>query len=88
MSISCSYRLSEAVKIVVTLGILMTYGLQLTVTADLVWSWIKKKKAKKAVRKHGSKVVVIEKTKTSLDYYIMRFVLIVGTGKCVKKYLV
>ncbi|XP_060845020.1 proton-coupled amino acid transporter-like protein pathetic [Rhopalosiphum padi] len=72
-------RLSEAVKIVVTLGILMTYGLQLTVTADLVWSWIKKKKAKKAVRKHGSKVVVIEKTKTSLDYYIMRFVLIVGT---------
>ncbi|XP_025207523.1 proton-coupled amino acid transporter-like protein pathetic [Melanaphis sacchari] len=72
-------RLSESVKIVVTLGILMTYGLQLTVTADLVWQWIKKKKVKNAVRKYGSKVVVIEKTKTSLDYNIMRFILIIGT---------
>ncbi|CAH1732871.1 proton-coupled amino acid transporter-like protein pathetic [Aphis gossypii] len=71
--------LSEAVKVVVTLGILMTYGLQLTVTADLVWQWIKRKAEKNTIRKHGSKAVIIEKTTNSLEYNVMRFILIIGT---------
>jgi len=82
------YSLSEAVKIVVTLGILMTYGLQLTVTADLVWQWIKKKVAKSTIQKHGSNTVIIEKTTKSLEYNVMRFILIIGTGKCFDKHLV
>jgi len=41
--ISFLYKLSEGVKIIIAFGILMTYGLQLTTTADLVWQWPKRR---------------------------------------------
>jgi len=49
------YCISEAGQIAVTLGILMTYKLQLTVTAELVWQWFKKMIEPKVLLKTGSK---------------------------------
>lgn len=79
----CLYSLSECVKIVVTLGILMTYGLQLTVTADLVWQWLVKRSDAKVSPKAGSDTA--QEVNNKNKYNIMRFSLIIGTGKCIHK---
>lgn len=79
----CLYRFSEAIKITITVGILMTYSLQLNVTADLVWQWLQKNMLMRAVSRNGLKTGVKIKTESSLNYRIMRFSLIVGSGKCV-----
>lgn len=65
-------------------GILFTYGLQLTVTADLTWQRLRNMLIK------GSKDRVVGSTKEEDDsslkftiyYYVMRFFLILGTSKC------
>ncbi|XP_060858812.1 proton-coupled amino acid transporter-like protein pathetic [Metopolophium dirhodum] len=69
--------LSEGVKIVVTLGILMTYGLQLTVTADLVWQWLKRKNDTNVFPRAGS--ATQEVSEMNYQYKLMRFSLIIGT---------
>jgi len=77
------YSLSEGVKIAVTLGILMTYGLQLTVTADLVWQWMERKNNTNVLPKAGS--ATQEVSEMNHQYDLMRFSLIIGTGKCIHK---
>ncbi|CAI6357784.1 unnamed protein product [Macrosiphum euphorbiae] len=69
--------LSECVKIVVTLGILMTYGLQLTVTADLVWQWLLRRSDANVSTKGGSDTA--QEVNNKNKYNIMRFSLIIGT---------
>ncbi|XP_029344427.1 proton-coupled amino acid transporter-like protein pathetic [Acyrthosiphon pisum] len=69
--------LSEGVKIAVTLGILMTYGLQLTVTADLVWQWLKRRSDTNVFPRTGS--ATQEVSEMNNQYKLMRFSLIIGT---------
>lgn len=80
------YRLSDAIKIIIAFAILLTYGLQLTVTADLAWQALRKKitGAKKGVSGDGQIKTTDEEEwtpKLTLCYYFMRFTLILGSSK-------
>uniref|UniRef100_A0A2H8TWL3 Proton-coupled amino acid transporter 1 n=2 Tax=Melanaphis sacchari TaxID=742174 RepID=A0A2H8TWL3_9HEMI len=75
-------RLSEVIKIMIALGILMTYGLQLTVTTDLAWQGLRSK----LVRSKGETTDCRDVTddddsspRLTTYYYLMRSILIVGT---------
>jgi len=76
--------LSEVIKLMIALGILLTYGLQLTVTADLAWQGLRNKLAKSM----GESTDCDDETKDDDSspklmayYYSMRFILIFGTSK-------
>lgn len=76
------HRLSEAIKVLIALGILLTYGLQLTVTADLAWQGLRSKLTNKASDDFKDNTKDDEDSlKLTLYYYIMRFMLILGTSK-------
>jgi hypothetical protein len=68
-----NYRIAEGVKAVIGVGILLTYGLQLNVTADLVWKGI----FKKLVIRIGK----IDSIQAERFYPVMRILLILGTSK-------
>ncbi|KAF0767583.1 proton-coupled amino acid transporter-like protein CG1139 [Aphis craccivora] len=75
-------RLSEVIKIMIALGILLTYGLQLTVTADLAWQGLCKRliKSKDGVSNCGDVSEDDESSpRLTAYYYCMRLILIFGT---------
>lgn len=83
------YRLSESVKVMIALGILLTYGLQLTVTADLAWQALRKKLTKHSKGSITDECTDEEKNvddeefspRLTAYYYAMRFSLILGTSE-------
>ncbi|VVC38476.1 Amino acid transporter, transmembrane domain [Cinara cedri] len=72
-------KLSEAVKVMIAIGILLTYGLQLTVTVDLAWQKLRSI----LVKDHGVDGLTEEEEDSSprltAYYYGLRFVMIFGT---------
>lgn len=80
---SISWRLSEAVKIMIAVGILFTYGLQLTVTADLTWQRLRNMLIKnpKDHETGSTKEEDGSSLRFTIYYYVMRFFLILGTSK-------
>lgn len=80
------YRLSDAIKMTIAFAILLTYGLQLTVTADLAWQALRKKltgTAKGAIGDSLEEATDEEEwtPKLTLYYYCMRFGLILGSSE-------
>lgn len=83
------YRLSDCVKLLIALGILLTYGLQLTVTADLAWQGLRTKlvRTTKANGEDGETPRVNTQNneeftpRLTMYYYGMRFGLILGSSK-------
>lgn len=68
----------------IALGILLTYGLQLTVTADLAWQGLRSKLVKSmggSTDSDDEAKVDDSSPKLTTYYYIMRFILIFGTSK-------
>lgn len=82
------FRLAEVIKIMIALGVLLTYGLQLTVTADLAWQGLRSKLVKNC---SGCEEQTADGDKEDLSprltayYYGMRFSLILGTSECYKR---
>lgn len=75
-------RLSEVIKIMVAVGILLTYGLQLTVTTDLAWQGLRKRliRSKDGVSDCGDVSEDDESSpRLTAYYYCMRLILIFGT---------
>ncbi|XP_025419886.1 proton-coupled amino acid transporter-like protein CG1139 [Sipha flava] len=75
-------RLSEVIKTMIALGILLTYGLQLTVTADLAWQGLRKKIFNVPEGEPGATDDGDDEewsAKMTAYYYAMRFALILGT---------
>lgn len=69
----------------IAFGILLTYGLQLTVTADLAWQGLRKRLSKSPA---GESAVDDDddddeecSVKMTAYYYAMRFTLILGTSE-------
>lgn len=76
------YRVADVIKIIIALGILLTYGLQLTVTADLAWQGLRRR----LMKKDGKEEVNDEDNeefspRMTAYYYGMRFSLILGTSE-------
>lgn len=71
----------------IALGILLTYGLQLTVTADLAWQGLRKKISNAPAGEPGAVDDDDDgedgerSAKMTAYYYAMRFTLILGTSK-------
>lgn len=72
----------------IAMGILLTYGLQLTVTADLAWQGLRRKlvrpmKGTVSDQYDGEEINDDEKftPRLTMYYYGMRFSLILGTSK-------
>ncbi|XP_060845019.1 proton-coupled amino acid transporter-like protein CG1139 [Rhopalosiphum padi] len=72
-------RLSEVIKIMIALGILLTYGLQLTVTTDLAWQGLRSKLAGSKGGDADSGDDEESSPRLTTYYYCMRFILIFGT---------
>lgn len=75
-------RLSEVIKLMIALGILLTYGLQLTVTSDLAWQGLRSKFVKSIGGSADCNDAVEDddsSPKMVTYYYSMRFFLIFGT---------
>lgn len=74
--------MSDVIKIVVAVGILLTYGLQLTVTADLTWQGLRSKLPTKFKKSEANNDADDDEysPKFIAYYYIMRLSLILGTG--------
>lgn len=68
----CDFRLAQSVKVLVALSILFTYGLQFLVPSEIVWKKISPK---------------INEAHHNIGYYIMRGLMILGTGELVKQNL-
>lgn len=82
--ISTNYSLAEAIKIMIAVGILLTYGLQLTVTADLAWQGLRSKLTRSwgGASNHEDEAEDNESSpRLTTYYYGMRFILIFGTSK-------
>lgn len=60
------FRLAQSIKVLVALSILFTYGLQFSVPSEIVWKKISPK---------------INEAHHNIGYYIMRALMILGTGK-------
>ena len=60
------FRLAQSIKVLVALSILFTYGLQFSVPSEIVWKKISPK---------------IKESNHNIGYYIMRGLMILGTGK-------
>ncbi|KAL4135762.1 hypothetical protein QTP88_007352 [Uroleucon formosanum] len=77
-------RLSEVIKIMIALGILLTYGLQLTVTTDLAWQGLRSKLVKSMGGSNNDDDVAKDDDSSPnmiTYYYSMRFILILGTSE-------
>lgn len=76
------HRLADVIKIMIALGILLTYGLQLTVTADLAWQGLRRRLAKNSEKEEINDEEKEEfSSRMTAYYYGMRFSLILGTSE-------
>lgn len=66
----------------IALGVLLTYGLQLTVTADLAWQGLRSKLVKNAELEEATDDKENLSPRLRAYYYGMRFSLILGTSEC------
>lgn len=73
------------IKVLVALGVLLTYGLQLTVTVDLAWQRLRRWLVKNMETEDMYEDKEEFTPKLIAYYYAMRFSLILSTSKIIKK---
>lgn len=75
--------MSIAIKLMIAVGILLTYGLQLTVTTDLAWQGLRSKLVKSTGGSDSDDAAKDDDSSPKMIayYYGMRFILILGSSK-------